>query len=186
MSETETPFDPYNNRRHRDLRNRLSTALVASLLTGDPGPFAAEAVILDRLDPDPAQRRYLADRDEVLARLLNDRAALTGVWDIAIALWNHGLFFEVHEIVEDAWREALGAERDIMQAMIRAAGGQVHRAGGNEKGARRMAARAWPVLEKYLDRLPIANGGELIAGLKSESLILPRLLQRSVKTRDKT
>jgi hypothetical protein len=69
------------------------------------------------------------DADDV-ARLL-DRAA---------ALANHGLFFEVHELLEPAWFRATEPTRTALQGLIQIAVAFHHLANGNREGARSLLA----------------------------------------------
>jgi hypothetical protein len=54
----------------------------------------------------------------------------------AAALWNEGLFFEVHEVLEAVWRPARGDERRALQGVIQLAVAYHHLAHGNLRGAR--------------------------------------------------
>ena len=55
---------------------------------------------------------------------------------VAAALWNEGLFFEVHEVLEAVWKTAAGAERQALQGVIQIAVAFHHLAHGNRRGAR--------------------------------------------------
>jgi len=54
----------------------------------------------------------------------------------AVALWNQGLFFEVHEVLEDVWKTATGDHRQALQGVIQIAVAFHHLAHGNLRGAR--------------------------------------------------
>ncbi len=54
----------------------------------------------------------------------------------AVALWNAGLFFEVHEVLEDVWKTATGDTRQALQGVIQVAVAYHHLAHGNARGAR--------------------------------------------------
>jgi uncharacterized protein len=56
--------------------------------------------------------------------------------DHAAALFDAGLFFEVHELLEPTWTAAAGAEREALQGLIQVAVGYHHLANGNLRGAR--------------------------------------------------
>ncbi len=168
-------FDPFNDRAARDLRNLLSTGMVEALLRGDDAPFAAATKRAEGLAATPAHREYIAGRKELFSRVKEEIGPEAGTWEIACALWNHGGFFEVHEVLEEAWRKSAGAEKDILQAMIRAAGVMVHRAAGREEAAAKMAARARDTLAGLADRLPFAEPGRLIAWLADPQDSPPRL-----------
>jgi uncharacterized protein len=51
------------------------------------------------------------------------------------ALFNARLFFEVHELLEDCWREAEGDLKTFLQGLIQVAVGLHHQANGNLRGA---------------------------------------------------
>ena len=68
-------------------------------------------------------------------------------------LWDLGLHFEVHEILEHAWHRAQGEEKLLLQAMIRAAGVYIKGDYGYFEAAAKLAARALPVLEAHKQRL---------------------------------
>jgi hypothetical protein len=53
----------------------------------------------------------------------------------AVELFNRKLYFECHDLLEDAWAGARGPERDFLQALIHVAVGMYHVAAGNQKGA---------------------------------------------------
>jgi len=59
---------------------------------------------------------------------------------VAAALWNEGLFFEVHEVLEAVWRTAAGTERQALQGVIQIAVAYHHLAHGNRRGARSLLA----------------------------------------------
>ncbi|HET7876493.1 MAG TPA: DUF309 domain-containing protein [Methylomirabilota bacterium] len=52
------------------------------------------------------------------------------------ALFDAGLFFEVHEMLESYWMRAEGAERETLQGLIQVAVGFHHLSTGNVSGAR--------------------------------------------------
>jgi hypothetical protein len=62
-------------------------------------------------------------------------APLASVLAVAAALFDAGLFFEVHELLEPHWFRAQGAERERLQGLIQVAVGFQHLANGNLRGA---------------------------------------------------
>jgi len=159
-------FDPFNDRAARDLRNALSTGMVEALRQGTDAPFTAALARAGELASAPGHREYINGRREIFSRVKDEIGPDAGPWEIACALWNHGAFFEVHEVMEDAWRKSAGAEREMLQAMIRAAGVMVHRAAGREEAAAKMAAKAFAVLDRLRDELPLAGPGPFLAWLE--------------------
>lgn len=83
----------------------------------------------------------------------------------AAELFNRKQYFECHEILEDEWSGALGAEKQFLQGLIQLAVGMYHAVAGNYKGAVN-------VLEKGLGRiepfLPEKDGLDLV-GLSAAS-----------------
>lgn len=61
---------------------------------------------------------------------------VAGALRAAAALFDAGLGFEVHELLEAHWTRAAGDEREALQGLIQIAVGYQHLANGNLKGAR--------------------------------------------------
>jgi uncharacterized protein len=85
---------------------------------------------------EPAQRSFARARVERYRAAL-DRAPRGGDVETRLAqarvLFAEALFFEVHEVLEPAWRDAAGAERLFLQGIIQAAVAWHH--GGRGRGA---------------------------------------------------
>ncbi len=134
-------FDPFADRRAREIRNRLSRLFVTALRRCDPLPLAAwEAE--QRLPP--LYRCWVADR---LARYRQVLAAIRGrrqpsVLAIFCQMWNKGLFFECHELAEEEWRHAPAAARPFWQGLVQAAGVYVHLERGAAEAAGRLGRKA--------------------------------------------
>ena len=62
-------------------------------------------------------------------------APLGSVLAVAAALFDAGLFFEVHELLEPHWFRAQGVTRERLQGLIQVAVGFQHLANGNLRGA---------------------------------------------------
>ena len=153
----ETRFNPFDNRLARDIRNGLSEAFAQVLVKMDMAPALKIARHYLETPLDPIYENYIHKRlccyEEALSIIRNER--LTSAWDQALVLWDLRLFFEVHEILEDAWLEATGTEKLILQAMIRAAGMYIKLYDQqNERGARKMAGKAADALEENREALP--------------------------------
>ena len=56
--------------------------------------------------------------------------------------YRSGRFFEAHEVLEEAWRQAHGAEREQMHGLIHGAVARYQHGRGNAEGAARQLARA--------------------------------------------
>ncbi|MBA3915218.1 MAG: DUF309 domain-containing protein [Acidobacteriales bacterium] len=66
-----------------------------------------------------------------------------------IALFNHGDFFEAHEVWEDVWRAAPVPEKKFLQGLIQVAVAFVHYQRGNLVGARSLLRRGERNLAAY-------------------------------------
>jgi hypothetical protein len=59
-----------------------------------------------------------------------------------VALFNDGLYFECHDVLEDLWSGIRGPSRDFFQGLIQVAVGYYHLGNGKREGARSMFGRA--------------------------------------------
>jgi len=133
-------------------RNRLAEVILAAL--HDAGA-RRELAALAAGGPEAAG--WLGDAERAHAPLLAARAAsasaalasrplgraartLAARLDDAAALWDARCFFEVHELLEPAWRAADGEAREILKGFVQAAVGYQHLANGNLAGARALLA----------------------------------------------
>jgi hypothetical protein len=169
-------FDPFTDRTAREIRNRLSNVLMRAL--DPPRSDLFESVISELLDQDPvpAYRSYLDDR------LLSYREAfkeiefrgLTDKFSQALVLWNHGLFFEVHERLETIWRKSSGEYREALKGLIQAAGVFLHIELGRLDSAKRLGVKAKELLEKHGHLFPI-EVAELVSALDEGRTKAPKL-----------
>jgi hypothetical protein len=172
------PFDPFNHRLSRDLRNDLSEALLKALANGKPDPVLETAgKYRARLDQDPELKDYLEARMACYLVVLEESGREGGKDPDrqALALWNHELFFEFHELLEKRWLGATGLHKLVLQALIRAAGTYIHRRYGRRKGAEKMAARAREIIDQHRRELPDGfEAGILLAALADPAAPPPR------------
>jgi predicted metal-dependent hydrolase len=68
----------------------------------------------------------------------------------AADLFNRKLYFECHELLEDAWREALGEERQFLQGLIMLSVAMYHVAAENYVGAVNLFEKGLARLEPFL------------------------------------
>ncbi len=149
-----TPFDPFCDRLSRDIRNQLSESILACLRTMSLDPAREVAQRYLSQQPGPEQVTYIEKRLILFQRFL-DRVG-EGTQDVlwqGLVLWDLGLHFEVHEVLEHAWHRAKGEEKLLLQAMIRAAGVYIKGDYGYHEAAAKLAAKALPVLEAQQQRL---------------------------------
>ncbi|HZL99840.1 MAG TPA: DUF309 domain-containing protein [Planctomycetota bacterium] len=176
----------------RALRDRLAVAIVEALgdaqarerlgvLAAAPGAWLAPEEV------------HLADR--VAARARRASEALTG-WPlvgaerdlraalaVAAVLFDAGLPFEVHEILEPHWVAAEGDDRQALQGLIQTAVAYQHLANGNVAGARSLLIEAASRLHGRtllgtdlapLARLAGAAAATLAAGRAPAPPVFPR------------
>ena len=162
-------FDPYSDRTARDLRNALSSALVEQL-TGE-STDAVQREIDRWVERELTQlyTDYIARCRQTYGTLIDEIAA-DGCTDPryqAVFLWNAGLFFELHELLETIWMKAKEPERSALKGWIQAAGAFVHNLRGKPKAAQGLALRARKYLRGGADVLGyIANLDRLIEALE--------------------
>lgn len=146
-----TRFDPFTNRLCHDIRNGLSDAFMAALDSLSDRPCREKAAALRQNELPEVCRRYISERLRRYGRIISELQRSSDLHPIekAALLWNQGLFFEVHDLLEREWLTATGTEKEILQALIRAAGVYIHLEHGNNRGAEKMAARAHAVLSRH-------------------------------------
>lgn len=87
--------------------------------------------------------------------------------EVAAALFDAGLYFEVHELLEPHWRHASGAARQAVQGLIQVSVGYQHLANGNLAGAHALLAEGVARLSsgciEQLDAAAFAAGVEAFA-----------------------
>lgn len=174
-----SPFDPFQDRLCRDIRNQLSESIMACLRTRclDPARQVAERFLARQLDPQ--QQAYIERRLAGYACFLEQIA--TGPEDVlwqGLLLWDLGLHFEVHELLEQAWHRARGEEKLLLQAMIRASGVYIKGDYGYTGAAAKLAAKALPVLESQRQRLAAYTDPErLFTAMRNPTTPAPLLLR---------
>jgi hypothetical protein len=135
----------------RRLRNRLAETILAA--RHDPrarrelNALAAEGSSAPEwLSRETVHGEALRARARSAAQALAaSRPAVTGdpldaVLADAAVLFDAGLFFEVHELLEPHWRDASADAREALRGLIQIAVGYQHRANGNLRGARSLLA----------------------------------------------
>ena len=173
-------FNPFEDRLSRDIRNQLSEGLAVAVETGNAG-MLTEIVKKFRQQPlAECYRTYLEDRYSRYEKALT--AISAGIADPihrGLILWDLGLFFEMHEVLEHAWYTAQGAMKLTLQALVRAAGVYIKREYGYHDSAGRIAEKAVPVLtENQALLVPYFDPDILNKALLNPDSIPPILLSR--------
>lgn len=169
-------FNPFEDRYSRDIRNALSSALANTIETGDDSELREVIEDFDSRELAPPYRDYFEDRCNRYRKALESIETGQDPVEQAVILWNQGLFFEVHEVLEHAWYDALGNEKLTLQALIRAAGVYVKQECGYITPAAKIAAKSWPVLQDNEDLLTLYfDPAPLIAALQLPGQKPPQL-----------
>lgn len=157
-------FDPFNDRKARDIRNSLSTALVSDLGSGTGAgvDMVADAWLKENLLP--PYRGYIRQTLERYRRVADQikSASIRDPRYQAVVLWNAGLFFELHELLETVWRVARSEARTGLKGLIQAAGVYVHQTRGNTVASRGLAVRARRNLIAGRDHLDFVSDIDLL------------------------
>lgn len=175
---TEPVFQPFTDRLSRDIRNDLSESLVESLLTNSLDPAEDTAAKYRQNPLANCYKEYIDKRLESYAHALEkiNQGSSDPLYH-GLVLWDEQLFFEVHEVLEHAWMKAEGEEKLFLQAMIRAAGVYIKINAGYQAPAKKIAAKALPVLERNRGRLSQYTQPDLlITALQKMSITPPKLL----------
>lgn len=175
----KTDFDPFQDRAARDIRNTLSTAFRNALKDEHSAPFEAAGKHLLQQEIAEGKQAYILDRLGRYRKCFADirRKKIKTVLEQAFILWDEGLFFEVHEILEGLWIKAEGRQKSALQGLIRAAGFYILLEGGRRQGAEKMAARAVQALQADLTALPYFPAPALLlAKLRDLDPVPPKLL----------
>ena len=140
----DATFDPFNDRMARDIRNSLSAALVADLGFGTEATVDRVAGAWTQQELPPPHREYIRQTlqryHQVADHINSDH--IQDPKHQALVLWNAGLFFELHELLETVWRIAREEARTGLKGLIQAAGVYVHQSQGNAAAAQGLARRA--------------------------------------------
>jgi len=145
-------FDPFNDRRARDIRNRLSRLFMEALARGDMDVLESW---FRRQDIGPPYRPWAEARLQRYRELVACSAGRSlPALAIFCWMWNKELFFECHELVEEEWRRATGRRRAALQGLIQAAGFYVHSERGAQAAAARIGRKAVANLRGHREQLP--------------------------------
>jgi len=163
------PLDPFADRLARDIRNSLSTALVEEVTGKEETAVNTAAGQWLQNDLPRDYRDYIESRRQRYHEAIGGirAAGLTEPRQQAVMLWNDGLFFELHELLETLWTATRGTERTALKGVIQAAGAYVHYRRGKAEAGRKLAAKAIKSLQEGSAHLGfIGNPGALLQGLE--------------------
>lgn len=173
-----TRFNPFTDRLSRDIRNGLSSSLAACLEHGSITPAQQVADCFLAANPGQVYVHYIEDRLQRYGQAVDTitLGADDPFWR-GFVLWDLELFFEMHEVLEHAWYTADGDTKQIMQALIRAAGVYIKIECDLIPQSRKIAEKSLAVLERHRPFLSrYFPPDRLIEPLRSGKKAPPRLL----------
>lgn len=178
-AQTQDRFDPFCDRRCRDIRNHLCISFVEGLERMNPLVFKKEIEKWRAKDLSAVHMEYIDDRERLYFQVF-DRIRKNSIDDAitrALICWNEGLFFEVHQILEDLWDTAIGERREAIKGLIQAAGVYVHLEAGRGEAARKLGRRAAERLNRLRHCFPfLSNLDELLERLEMADPNPPTLI----------
>jgi hypothetical protein len=133
-------------------RNRLAELVLGAVSDGHARAELLDLAAASTLPPgwlseeDTRHTPALLARARAAARVFERRPvalhplSCDETLDVAAALFDAALYFEVHEILEPWWHDATGAAREALQGLIQIAVGYQHFANGNLPGAKALLA----------------------------------------------
>lgn len=172
-------FQPFTDRLSRDIRNSLSHSLLESINSYSLTPSINAAKKFQSSNLESFYEEYISLRLERYSSAIEKikNGSPVPLYH-GLVLWDEGLFFEVHEVLEAAWMKAVDDDRLFLQAMIRAAGVYIKREAGYEDIARKIAKKAIPVLLQFSEKLsPYTEPIILITALQNNTQTPPKLLR---------
>jgi hypothetical protein len=137
-------FDPFNDRRSRDLRNTLSEQFVEVVLRNDGQAFRLFCDHWKAVDLGGIYREFLEDRLGRYRRAFDqfERDKVRAPLRQAMVLWNLALYFEMHELLETIWHPAAEPFRSALKGLIQAAGAYIHLLWGHQRAGEKLARKA--------------------------------------------
>lgn len=162
-------FDPFNDRRSRDLRNTLSEQFVEVVLRNDVQAFRLFCEHWAAVDLGGVYREYLEIRLDRYRRAFEqfEQDDIRAPLRQGLVLWNVGLYFELHELLETIWHPAEEPLRSALKGVIQAAGMYIHLLWGHQSAAEKLARKAHNHLSNHREGAAfIANLDELLEHLE--------------------
>ena len=177
-------FDPFNSRLARDIRNTLAETFVDALRQADKSGYHQAAELWLEKIPDAEYGTYIQDRLIRYDRAFNqiEKNRIKDAKLQSLIIWNHELFFEVHEHLERIWHKTAGDEYQALKGLIQAAGVYVHLEHRNRAAAEKLAIKSSDRIQNYADGLAfIANLNMLLEKLKNLDSAPPQLISSALK-----
>jgi hypothetical protein len=162
-------FDPFTDRKARDIRNTLSEAFAAALAAMNPDRYLMAARKWRSQKLTQPYVNYIDTRLQRYDLVFNTvrESRIDDPLQQAVVIWNQSLFFEFHDHLETIWHAATGDRRQMLKGLIKAAGVYVHLEQDHEQAAKSLAMKSFDLLRQYSHCLAfIANPETLLDNLK--------------------
>jgi hypothetical protein len=172
-------FDPFEDRISRDIRNTLSEAFVRALSGTDQSGYRDVADNWCAKNPSEIYLKYIQNRVPRYDRVFKQIRAyhLDDALLQCLVIWNHELFFEVHDHLEGIWIQATGDKRQALKGLIKAAGVYIHNEYGRRQAVKSLSIKSHNLIRQYSDSLTfITNLDVLAQKLIARDPIPPRLV----------
>lgn len=147
----------YLREKDQEAKRELEEVIEA-VLSGSP---SIPHINLNLSEEDPFTREYVKEKalsyKDFLETIPEDfepsGEEIGKTVEIAKLLFDKGLYFEVHEILEEVWMGEFGRERDFLQALIQIGVAYYHLENFNTRGFELLLKNALELLEGYSGNL---------------------------------
>ena len=136
--------------------------------------FKRDGAFLKFVPDDPITEEYVRKKAKEYRELLRELPAdfdpvkedIEKNVKMARLLFEKGLYFEVHEILEEIWMGEFGKERDFLQALIQIGVAYYHLSNYNQRGFRLLLENALEFLNSYSGTVYTVNVDKLKEDIK--------------------
>ncbi len=136
--------------------------------------FEREGAFLKFVPDDPITEKYVREKAEKYREFLKELSAdfepveedIEKNIQMARLLFEKGLYFEVHEILEEIWMGEFGRERDFLQALIQIGVAYYHLSNYNTRGFKLLLENALELLGGYSGTVHTVNVDKLKEDIK--------------------
>jgi hypothetical protein len=163
LENNDMKFDPFEDRACRDIRNHLGQQFI-NALNNKSMVLCLNDDLLKTVGAPPHIQTYMDKRRKLFNKILalnysfcaeaNSNCPENCDQMIGGLLWNHHLFFEFHEWVEEKWHQADGDTKKALQALVLAAVAFEHFTYDRLVPAKRLAIKACQLFEQFQNLMP--------------------------------
>ncbi len=151
-------FDPFESRRCRDIRNAIGHGFIKSLQRHSVAPFTSAVHNFESQKTSSEIKHYIHHRQACLEKISKQIKTMPQdhdhFFEIASLIWNHGLFFEVHEWLEEKWILSKEDQKKSIQALILCAIAYEQLIYNKKGPSQKVASKAIMLLKKFRATIP--------------------------------